>query len=171
MKRLRHKLAELAAVINLNKEKYVQDLFGDSFRQIEKEIGDLNYPEVIPLGSEMLSDLEDQVCKESSFLEAYSIFQRLSLALEVITTDLKHHRQYVNRMWRLSTRTVSNILKNIYTELVMNGVSIPAPLNRDTIPQNIRCLPYSSYRDTRDFIILRHLLQAAQFYSQLLEVE
>jgi hypothetical protein len=171
LKRLRHKLAELVAIIDFHKEKYTQDVFGDSFSQIKKELGNLQYPAVIPAGSEMLDENADQVSGESSFLEAYSIFQRLALILEIVSTDLQHHQHATNRMWRASSRTVSNILRNIYTELVMKGVNIPAPLTRDIIPQSMRCLPFSAYRDTRDFIILRHLMQAAQFYSKLLEVE
>ena len=171
MKRLRHKLAELVAIIDFHMEKYSQDVFGDSFRQIEKELGDLQYPAVIPAGSEILSDNTYQVSSESSFLEAYSIFQRLALSLEIVTTDLQHNQHATNRMWRASSRTVSNILRNIYTELVMKGVNIPAPLTRYIIPQSMRCLPFSAYRDTRDFIVLGHLIQAANFYSQLLEVE
>jgi hypothetical protein len=53
MKRLRHKLAELAAIVDFHKENYAQDVFGDSFQQIEKEVGDLQYPAVIPAGSEI----------------------------------------------------------------------------------------------------------------------
>ena len=169
LRRLRHKLAEVAAIIDLHKEKYAEYVFGDSFEQIKKELGDLHYPEIIPFGSEMLIDPADQRPGTSSFLEAYSIFQRLALSLEVVTTDLNHHQHSAHKMWRLSSRTVSNILRNIYTELVMKGVSIPEPLTRDIIPESMRCLPFSSYRDTRDFIILRHLMQAVEFYSQLWE--
>ena len=171
MRRLRHKLAEVAAIIDFHKDKYVEDVFGDSFRQIEEELGNLHYPEVIPIGSEILSEYTDHVSSESSLLEAYSIFQRLALSLEVVTTDLNHHQHSAHKMWRLSSRTVSNILSNIYTELVMKGVSIPEPLTRDIIPESMRCLPFSSYRDTRDFIILRHLMQAVEFYSHLLQVQ
>jgi hypothetical protein len=108
MKRLRHKLAELAAIIDFHKEKYAQDVFGDSFQQIEKELGDLKYPAVIPAGSEILSDNAYQMSNESSFLEAYSIFQRLALSLEIVTTDLQHHQHTTNRMWRACRHTVSN---------------------------------------------------------------
>eukprot|EP00092_Neocalanus_flemingeri_P027621 GFUD01029970.1.p1 GENE.GFUD01029970.1~~GFUD01029970.1.p1 ORF type:complete len:247 (-),score=53.11 GFUD01029970.1:298-1038(-) len=177
MKRLRHKLAELVAIIDFHKEKYAQDVFGDSFTQLDKELGDLHYKEIVPLDSQMyisensnVDDQIDQVSSESHFLEAYSIFQRLSLSMEVVVTDLQHHQHSTNRMWRASTRTVSNILRSIYTELVMKGIDIPAALTRDVIPQGMRCLPFSAYRDTRDFIILRHLMQAAQFYSQLLHL-
>ena len=169
MRRLRHKLAEVAAIIDFHKDKYTEDVFGDSFRQIKKELGDLHYPEIIPFGSEMLINSADHGPSTFSFLEAYSIFQRLALSLEVVTTDLNHHQHSTHKMWRLSSRTVSNILRNIYTELVMKGVSIPEPLTRDIIPDSMRCLPFSSYRDTRDFIILRHLMQAVEFYSQVLE--
>ena len=174
MKRLRHKLAELIAILDFYKEKYAQDVFGDSFQQLDNELGDLHYKEIIPLNSELVvgntEDQMDQVSSESSFLEAYSIFQRLALSLEVVTTDLQHHQHSTKRMWRASSHTVSNILRNIYTELVMKRVDIPNALTRDVIPQSMRCMPFSAYRDTRDFIVLRHLMQAAQFYSQLLDV-
>ena len=176
MKRLRHKLAELVAIIDFHKDIYAQDVFGDSFIQLEKELGELHYQEIIPLQSEMLSehsilyDQMDQVSSEYSLLEAYSIFQRLALSLEVVTTDLQHHQHSTNRMWRASSHMVSNILMNIYTELVMKGVNIPAALTRSIIPQSMRCLPFAAYRDTRDFIVLKHLMQASQFYSGLMEV-
>ena len=118
----------------------------------------------------IIDDQSEEISRESSFLEAYSIFQRLSLSIEIVITDLQHHKHSTNRMWRASSHTVSNILRNIYTELVMKGVDIPTALNRNVIPPSMRCLPFSAYRDTRDFIVLRHLMQAAQWHSQLMEV-
>ena len=49
MKRLRHKLAELVAIIDFHKEKYAQDVFGDSFHQLDQELGDPDYQEIIAL--------------------------------------------------------------------------------------------------------------------------
>ena len=157
MKRLRHSLAELAAILAYHKEEYVQDMMGESFTQIDRELGDLQYPALAP------------DTHKDSFLAAYSLFQRLALSIEVVTTDLRHHQHSVHKMWRLSSHTVASILRSIYTELVMKRVEIPEPLTRNVLPDTMRCLPFSAYRDTRDFLVLRHTLQAAEIYSKLLE--
>jgi len=169
VKRLKHKLAELVAIIDFHKEEYAQDIFGASYNQIDTELGDLYYPEVIPEWSQILQGSDYHVLSQSSVLEAYSIFQRLALSIEVVTIDHTQHRESIKKIWRMSRITVDNILRNIYTELVMRGVSIPAPLTRNIIPDTIRCLPFSAYRDTRDFLLLRHTLQAAMIYSYRLE--
>ena len=168
IKRLKHKLAELAAIIDFHKEKYVQDIFGESYSQIYKELADLAYPPLIPEEQGISKDSSDPL-SESSLLEAYSIYQRLALSIEVIIFDQVHHHHSTDKMWRKCTGMVDNILRNIYTELVMKGISIPKPLTRNLIPDTMRCLPFSAYRDTRDFIVLRHLLQATLGYSQRLE--
>ena len=116
-----------------------------------------------------MKDNRSKLDKNESFLEAYSIFQRLALAIEVVTTDLKHHKHSTHRMWRSSSHTVSSILRDIFTELVIRDVNIPVPLPRDVIPYNMRCLVFSTYRDTRDFIVLRHLMEAAEFYYQVID--
>ena len=143
-------------------------MFGESYRKINKELEDLRFPELIPRRLKMLDNFTDKALSESSFLEAYSIFQHLAISVEIVRNDQKHHHYSTNKMWRLITRTVNIILRNIYTELVMKGVTIPTPLTRNIIPEIIRCLPNSAYRHTRDFIVLRDLLLAGQIYKQLL---
>ena len=189
IKRLKHKLAELAAIIDFHKEKYVQDIFNESYSQIYKELAHLAYPLLILEKPEISKDSSDDFLTESSLtessltesslaessltesslLEAYSIYQRLALSIEVITVDLVHYHNSTNKMWRECTGMVDNILRNIYTELVMKDFSIPSPLTRNLIPDTMRCLPFSAERDTRDFIVLRHLLEATLSYSQKLE--
>ena len=173
MNRLRHKLAELLAIIDFHKEDYAQTLFEESYEDLESQLGNLYYPEVIPRDSQILMSDASTVSRNRSMLEAYSIFQRLALALEIVIVDLNHNidhsdRRATKRMWRRSSLTVTNILKNIYADLVMKGLDIPEPIHRETIPNNLRCLQFTAFRDTRDFIILRHLKDAANYYSELL---
>ena len=160
--RLKHNLAELVTVIDIHKEEYTQDIFGEPYNKIDKELGDLAYPALISEYSPL------PALSQSSLLASYSIFQHLAISIEIVTID-HHHHHYTNKMWRMISHTVDNILENIYTELVMKGISIPAPLTRNIIPDTMRCLPFSANRDIRDFLVLRHLLHSALNYSARLE--
>ena len=160
--RLKHKLAELVTVIDIYKDDYTQDIFGEPYNKIDKELEDLAYPSLISEYSPL------PALSESSLLAAYSLFQHLAISIEVVTTDQQHHHN-TNKMWRLSSIYVDSILKNIYIELVMKGVTIPSPLTRNIVPGTMRCLPFSANRDIRDFLILRHLLHSALNYSAMLE--
>jgi len=168
IKRLRHKLSELVAIINFHKDRYVEDLFSESYDKIDKELEDLHFLDLIPSRLKLLDNSANDRLNESSFLEAYSIFQHLAISIEIVTSDQKYHHHSTNKMWRLITHTVNIILRNIYTELVIKGVSIPIPLTRNIIPDTLRCIPISVYRNTRDFIVLRDLLLAGQIYTKVL---
>ena len=169
IRRLRHKLEEVNAIIDFYKDKYSQAVFGDSFDQLNEELGELHYPEVIPEESEVITHNENVKVGEKSFLEAYSIFQRLAIALEVILSDEAEKKSISSKMWRASNRMVNTILTNLYTELLTQGVDIPAPLPRNTLPQTVLCLQSDAYKDVRDFVILRHLRIASDFYSKMLQ--
>ena len=162
IKRLKHKLAELAAIIDSHKDDYTQDIFGEPYNKIDKELGELSYPSLVLEFSPL------PVLSQSSLLASYSIFQHLAVSIEVVTID-HHHHHYTNKMWRLITITVDNILKNIYTELVMKDISIPAPITRNIMPNTMRCLPSSANRDIRDFLVLRQILENVLSYSARLE--
>ena len=66
IKRLKHKLAELVAIIDFHKEKYAEDVFADSFDQLDKELGDLHYTAIIPEEFEMLKNKKSQMDKDES---------------------------------------------------------------------------------------------------------
>ena len=163
IKRLKHNLAELVAIIDFYKDEYTKDTFGEPYNKIDKELEELAYPSLILEYSPL------PVLSDSSLLASYSVFQHLAISIEVVTDDHQHHHHYTDKMWRLITIYVDTILKNIYTELVMRGIFIPAPLARNIIPDTMRCLPFSANRDIRDFLILRHLLHSALNYSARLE--
>ena len=162
IKRLKHTLAELAAIIDHHKDDYTQDIFGEPYNKTDKELEDLAYPILISENSSI------PVLSQSSLLAYYSLFQHLAISIEVVTID-HHHHHYTNKMWRKVSHTVDIILKNIFTELVMKGIPIPTPLTRNIIPNTMRCLPSFANRDIRDFLILRHLQQTALSYSARLE--
>merc|ERR1712025_543741 len=68
IKRLKHKLAELVAIIDFHKEDYTQNIFGASYNQIDTELGDMYYPEVIPEGSQILQGSDYYILSQSSVL-------------------------------------------------------------------------------------------------------
>ena len=47
IKRLKHTLAELAAIIDHHKDDYTQDIFGEPYNKTDKELEDLAYPILI----------------------------------------------------------------------------------------------------------------------------
>ena len=163
VKRLKHNLAELVAIIHFLKDEYSQDTFGEPYNKTDKELEELAYPSLVLEYSPL------PALSEASLLASYSIFQHLAISIEVVTADHQHYHHYTDKMWRLITVYVDTILKNIYTELVMRGIFIPAPLARNIIPDTMRCLHFSANRHIRDFLVLRHLLHSALNYSAKLE--
>ena len=91
IKRLKHKLAELAAIIDSHKDDYTQDIFGEPYNKIDKELGELSYPSLVLEYSPL------PVLSQSSLLASYSIFQHLAVSIEVVTID-HHHHLYTNKM-------------------------------------------------------------------------
>ena len=102
--------------------------------------------------------------ESSLFSQAYEKFQLLYLATEVVQNDLLHHDvdDDIMRLWSDISNLLLDIIKNIYTEFVMQEVEPISPLARSRIPRSLKCIEHSAYRDTRDFVILRHLLTTLQ---------
>ena len=161
---LRMSLLELVQVIQTNKARFALDEFGESFTDLDQTFATFSYESLVPSGSlDPASDWDNQV------VAAYTIFQRLSMGLEVVRGDMEHQphtSQGTRRMWRRVIRIVRGILGNLYTELVAGDrVTPPLPLTRAVIPHTIRCLGDSVSRDVRDFIILRQTLQVTAFFT------
>ena len=100
---------------------------------------------------------------------AYTTFQRVALALEVGRVDMEHHGDAHPRtlsLWAALERRVRRVLELVHSHLVVGGREEQEVLTREEVPQWLRCVGHSVGRDTRDFIILRHLLQASNFFSQ-----
>ena len=163
--RLTHKLAELEAVIHHNKDDYTSQVFGYSFLEISSDLQTVEYNQIF---SEVY---QTKAGDTSAFSEAYQKFQTLYLATEMITNDLDIHEanQEVVRLWNNVNNLLLDVLKNLYTELIMQGTSLTSPVPRSRLPRSLKCMAHSSYRDTRDFVILRHLLRISQASLEIFE--
>ena len=168
--RLRHKLAELEATIRHNKESLARTVFGDSYKQTDSELAGLHY--------HYFED-GDGEGGEDDFSRSYSQFQKLHISSEMVLADLRH---YTNRHWEpRSGREVvqlwssihlllGSVLKQLYIQLVHTHTTPAPPLARQLVPARVRCVPSTAHRDTRDFVILRHILAVSSHYSRIFDV-
>jgi len=110
--------------------------------------------------------------ESSLFSQAYEKFQLLYLAIEVVKNDHRHHEVAldIKVFWDDISELLLSITKNTYTELVMQGAEPSSELGGSRIPGYLSCLEHSAYRDTRDFVILRHLLTTLQATLEILDV-
>ena len=168
--RLRHKLAELEATIRHNKESLARTVFGDSYKQTDSELAGLHY--------HYFED-GDGDGGEDDVSRSYSQFQKLHISSEMVLADLRH---YTNRHWEpRSGREVvqlwssihlllGSVLKQLYIQLVHTHARPAPPLARQLVPARVRCVPSTAHRDTRDFVILRHILAVSSHYSRIFDV-
>ena len=165
LNRLQHKVASLEAVIHHNKEGYTRTIFGSPFPEVNRDLESVEY-------SGLFNPIYHTAPGQSSlFTQAYEKFQLLYLATEVVKNDLFHHEVDVEilRLWSDISNLLLDIIKNIYAEIVMQEMEPSSPLARSRIPRSLKCIQHSSYRDTRDFVILRHLLTTLQSSLVILE--
>lgn len=164
LRRLRHKIAELAAVIQHTKNQVSQELFSDPYHQVDSELQQVRF-----------GLFQSETSSEDDFSQAYLTFQKLHLATEIILHDLKHENKYpgtrhkINQIWRTVNSLIFNILKNLYIELNQQNVPTSEPLSRSFIPGYYRCVQHSSYRDIRDFVTMRHVLEEARRYLEIFD--
>ena len=154
----------LVAVINSTKDDITKDLFDpeDSFHKKNRELQDVRYSEMF--------DVEPE--DENHFSNAYSVFQKLQLTTEIILLDLKHNHPSKTRLrhiWRSVNNLIFNIIKNLFIELSHQQLPRAEPLTRSLIPRYFRCVHHSSYRDVRDFVILKHVLEEAKTYLDVFD--
>ena len=127
-----------------------------------------SYEDIIPNSSLMVNDRE--LSYADVLLDAYDIFQRLEMALELIqhgSADFPLTSFGARNMWSLFRREIQKILQNLLTEMMYRDVSAPVPLTRGVISENVRCMDHSIYQDIRNFIIFRSIKQSAHFYSRI----
>ena len=161
LRRLRHQLAELSAVIEAHKDDYSSQTFGENYQETNSKLDTVNYREFTI----------DQ-SSDDDFAAAYLMFQKLYLASEIVVNDLDYYQMRNYFLWQRVHRLIEHILKNIYPEMrPMNEVRPNEPITgvlpRSIISEHIRCVPHSAYRDIRDFVLLRHVLSTAEHYSRL----
>lgn len=161
VRRLRHKLAELVAVIENTRDDLTQESFADSYRHVNSELEHVHYHHLFTGDNQIVND---------DISEVYSIFQKLYIASEMVNTDFHHHNiqsDNTRRVWSLINSLLSNVVKNVYIEVLHQpqyGSSLPAPVTRAFIPSRVRCMRDAAFRDIRDFALLRHIHQSAKKY-------
>ena len=64
---------------------------------------------------------------------------------------------------------VEGVLINLHTEMATRGWDT-APLTMAALPPSLRCEAHRARRSHRDFIILRHVLHAASFFTNTLNI-
>ena len=164
MRRLKHKLAELVAVVENTRNDLTQETFADSYRHVDSELEHVNYDHLFR---------EDYPLENDDITLVYSSFQKLSIASEMILTDLQHHNilsEQTTGVWSVISSLLSSVVKNVYTELLHRPRSpLPSPVTRAFIPPRVRCMPQAAYRDIRDFALLRHIHRSSKDYLKSLE--
>ena len=164
MRRLKHKLAELVAVVENTRNDLTQETFADSYRHVDSELEHVNYDHLFH---------EDYPLENDDITLVYSSFQKLSIASEMILTDLQHHNilsEQTTGVWSVISSLLSSVVKNVYTELLHRPRSpLPSPVTRAFIPPRVRCMPQAAYRDIRDFALLRHIHRSSKDYLRSLE--
>ena len=165
LNRLKHKMASLEAVIDENMEDYTTKLFGYPLLEVKRDLKSVEYDGIFN------SRYHTAPGESSLFSQAYEKFQLLYLATEVVKNDHLHHDVdgEIKEFWNDISNLLLDIIKNTYTELVMQDAEPSSELTRSRIPSSLRCIEHSVYRDTRDFVILRNLLTTLQSTIDILE--
>ena len=164
--RLHTNLRELAMMIENKKERFARDEMDTTYSYLDQAHSHISYEAVLPRGA--LAPQQDRV---EEMKLAYDTFQRLAILVEVVKADISHHRDAsrgTQHLWQLVERGVMRVLEQVYMELSTITV-LPLPLTREVVPDWLRCMDHSVERDTRDFIVLRDTLQAANFFHRQLE--
>lgn len=110
------------------------------------------------------------------FLSAYAAFQKLSIALELVTRDLRHNEEYVakfGRFWRLAQLGANRVVEALYVHLRTRGLEPEAAplMKRSLVPERMRCLRQASRRDIRDWVIMRNSMLVTSFYQRLVGIQ
>jgi len=167
---LQDRLGELVEMITVRREGFCQDSLGQTFAYLDAYHSSSSYEAILPAQALTLTKANDWQTKVAV---AYDTFQRIALGLEVVRTDLEHHEdgsEKVKQLWRRVEVQVQGVLVNLLTEMEVSlGTSLPT-LTMAALPPSLRCEAHSVRRNQRDFIILRHVLHAASFFTTTLNI-
>jgi len=166
---LQDRLGELVEMITVRREGFCQDSLGQTFAYLDAYHSSSSYEAILPAQALALTEANDWQTKVAV---AYDTFQRIALGLEVVRTDLEHHEdgsESVNQLWRRVEVQVQGVLVNLLTELEVSG-STSATLTMAALPPSLRCEAHGVRRNQRDFVILRHVLHAASYFTTTLNI-
>ena len=155
--------------ITVRREGFCQDSLRQTFAYLDACHASSSYEAILPAQALTLTEATDWQTKVAV---AYDTFQRIALGLEVVRTDLEHHEdgsESVNQLWRRVEVQVQGVLVNLLTELEVRGSS-SATLTMAALPPSLRCEAQGVRRSQRDFIILRHVLHAASYFTTTLKI-
>ena len=151
---VRLKMFDLAGLIQVEKNRFTRDELRRSYNYFDLALKTMNYNFLaFPPNSTSPNDLSG----------AYNLFQRLALAVEVVRLDMDHHEDmtvHTRNLWHRIETKIDNLLKLFYMVLGWEGEII----GRHVLPKDFRCVNESVSRDYRDFLVLRHILKAANLY-------
>lgn len=166
---LQDRLGELVEMITVRREGFCQDSLGQTFAYLDAYHSSSSYEAILPAQALALTEANDWQTKVAV---AYDTFQRIALGLEVVRSDLEHHEdgsESVNQLWRRVEVQVQGVLVNLLTELDARGLT-SAILTMAALPPSLRCEAHGVRRNQRDFVILRHVLHAASYFTTTLNI-
>ena len=152
---LQLKMYELSSLINSKKDIFTWDELRRNYEYYNLALQTVRYDFLVPRSLQSHAD---------NVNDAYDVFQRLAMAVEVVRLDLMQHGDMTVRtphLWRQIDLLLEDILELLYIALTGNRDI----LARDVLPADFRCVHHSVSRDIRDFLVLRHTLEAATFFS------
>ena len=163
------RLGELVEMITVRGEGYCQDSLGKTFAYMDACHSASSYEAILPASTFSITETNDW---QTRVAVAYDTFQRIALGTEVVRRDLEHYEDgsdSVRQLWRRVEVQVEGVLINLHTEMATRGWDT-APLTMAALPPSLRCEAQRARRSHRDFIILRHVLHAASFFTNTLNI-
>ena len=178
---LQDRLGELVEMITVRRESFCNDTLNRTFGYLDACYSSYSYEAILLAQALTLTEANDWQTKVAV---AYDTFQRIALGLEVVRTDLEHHEdgsESVNQLWRRVEMQVHGVLINLLTDLEVKGWT-SSTLTMAALPPSLRCFTQTQsdsdseseshgvWRNQRDFVILRHVLHAANYFTTTLNI-
>ena len=114
----------------------------------------------------------------SLLVAGYENFQRVALALEFVTKDLQSNMADYStkqgRSWFIAHGVVLRVLLANYLSIISDPskpdqLIIPRSVVRNSIPSEVRCIQNESYRDRRDWLVLRDSIRGIEHFIRSLD--
>ncbi len=111
---------------------------------------------------------------DAFFSSAYSSFQRVAVALDLVESELRRNGEFAakfGRFWRLAQQTANRAAEAAFVLLrSRRAQSVPPMVPRSLVPRPLRCVAVESRRNLRDWVVLKDSLRVASFYSGALHL-
>ena len=147
-------MSDLAGLIHEKKNEFTRDELRRSYTYYDLALKTMKYDYLVS---------STHTTNPNDLSGAYNLFQRLALAVEVVRLDIDHHEDvtvHTRHLWHRIEAKIDDLLKLLYVVLGGEGEMI----GRHVLPIDFTCVHESVSRDYRDFLVLRHILEAANLY-------